>query len=276
MWGPGRGRRHGGTGSGGAGCHHAQHRPHVRLHAGRQGQLPRRPRCGREAHHDDAPASAGRPCQPGLPAPRGAGPRDRVRHPPVHRRRHRPSDHGERARGGPPGGAGHPGSSMSTTIRWSAVTPARCCRRRQPRSSRPTCGVRRDPRPSADPADHRLRSAVGADVHERAAFRARPARPVGGHRAVPGGHGSGQLPGHLAQRARIHRTTRVPELSAESTASRRHRWRCAAWSRSSRLFDGFELLEPGLVWISEWRPGSAESGQGVGETLRGGVARKAA
>jgi hypothetical protein len=43
-----------------------------------------------------------------------------------------------------------------------------------------------------------------------------------------------------------------------------------------RLFDGFELVEPGLVWVSEWRPGPAEAVEGVGETLRGGVARKAA
>jgi hypothetical protein len=43
-----------------------------------------------------------------------------------------------------------------------------------------------------------------------------------------------------------------------------------------RLFDGFELVEPGLVWVSEWRPGPSEAVEGVGETLRGGVARTAA
>lgn len=43
-----------------------------------------------------------------------------------------------------------------------------------------------------------------------------------------------------------------------------------------RFFDGFELVEPGLVWISEWRPSAAEEVTGVGETLRGGVARKPA
>jgi hypothetical protein len=41
------------------------------------------------------------------------------------------------------------------------------------------------------------------------------------------------------------------------------------------LFDGFDLIEPGLVWISQWRPGPFEEAEGVGETLRGGVARKA-
>ncbi|HEV3068163.1 MAG TPA: SAM-dependent methyltransferase [Streptosporangiaceae bacterium] len=43
-----------------------------------------------------------------------------------------------------------------------------------------------------------------------------------------------------------------------------------------RLFDGFDLVEPGLVWISEWRPNVFEQVKGVGETLRGGVAQKAA
>jgi hypothetical protein len=37
------------------------------------------------------------------------------------------------------------------------------------------------------------------------------------------------------------------------------------------LFDGFELVEPGLVWISQWRPSPSEGASGVAETLRGGV-----
>jgi S-adenosyl methyltransferase len=40
------------------------------------------------------------------------------------------------------------------------------------------------------------------------------------------------------------------------------------------FFDGFALVEPGLVWISDWRPGPRESVRGITETLRGGVARK--
>ena len=40
------------------------------------------------------------------------------------------------------------------------------------------------------------------------------------------------------------------------------------------LFDGFELVDPGLVWISDWRPNPFEEVRGVAETLRGGVARK--
>jgi hypothetical protein len=40
------------------------------------------------------------------------------------------------------------------------------------------------------------------------------------------------------------------------------------------MFDGFELVEPGLVWISEWRPNPFEDVGRVAETLRGGVGRK--
>jgi hypothetical protein len=43
----------------------------------------------------------------------------------------------------------------------------------------------------------------------------------------------------------------------------------------SGLFDGFELVEPGLVWITDWRPNPFEGVRGVAETLRGGVGRKA-
>ena len=42
------------------------------------------------------------------------------------------------------------------------------------------------------------------------------------------------------------------------------------------LFDGFELVEPGLVWITDWRPNPFEGVMGVAETLRGGVGRKIA
>ena len=38
-----------------------------------------------------------------------------------------------------------------------------------------------------------------------------------------------------------------------------------------RLFDGFELVDPGLVWISQWRPTPSEGVCEVAETLRGGV-----
>ena len=42
------------------------------------------------------------------------------------------------------------------------------------------------------------------------------------------------------------------------------------------LFDGFEFLEPGLTWISQWRPDAGTGANGVSETLRGAVGRKPA
>jgi O-methyltransferase involved in polyketide biosynthesis len=41
-----------------------------------------------------------------------------------------------------------------------------------------------------------------------------------------------------------------------------------------RFFDGFELLEPGLVWITEWRPEPGTAPTGRAQSMRGGVGRK--
>jgi S-adenosyl methyltransferase len=41
-----------------------------------------------------------------------------------------------------------------------------------------------------------------------------------------------------------------------------------------RLFDGFELVEPGLVWIAEWRPEPGTAPAGRARSMRGGVGRK--
>jgi hypothetical protein len=41
-----------------------------------------------------------------------------------------------------------------------------------------------------------------------------------------------------------------------------------------RLFDGFELVEPGLVWITEWRPEPSTAPTGRAQSMRGGVGRK--
>jgi len=41
-----------------------------------------------------------------------------------------------------------------------------------------------------------------------------------------------------------------------------------------RLFDGFELVEPGLVWITEWRPEPGTAPTGRAQSMRGGVGRK--
>jgi O-methyltransferase involved in polyketide biosynthesis len=41
-----------------------------------------------------------------------------------------------------------------------------------------------------------------------------------------------------------------------------------------RFFDGFEMVDPGLVWINEWRPGAGFQPAGQPRSLRGGVGRK--
>jgi O-methyltransferase involved in polyketide biosynthesis len=41
-----------------------------------------------------------------------------------------------------------------------------------------------------------------------------------------------------------------------------------------RFFDGFELVEPGLTWIAEWRPEPETTPIGRPHSLRGGVGRK--
>ena len=42
-----------------------------------------------------------------------------------------------------------------------------------------------------------------------------------------------------------------------------------------RFFDGFELVEPGLVWITEWHPEPGTTPTGRAQSMRGGVGRKA-
>ena len=41
-----------------------------------------------------------------------------------------------------------------------------------------------------------------------------------------------------------------------------------------RFFDGFELVEPGLAWITEWRPEPGTAPTGRAQSMRGGVGRK--
>jgi hypothetical protein len=41
-----------------------------------------------------------------------------------------------------------------------------------------------------------------------------------------------------------------------------------------RFFEGFELVDPGVVWLTEWRPGRADPPTTQPRSLRAGVARK--
>jgi hypothetical protein len=42
-----------------------------------------------------------------------------------------------------------------------------------------------------------------------------------------------------------------------------------------RFFGGLDLIEPGVVWINEWRPDPGVRAAGQPRSLRGGVGRKA-
>jgi len=41
-----------------------------------------------------------------------------------------------------------------------------------------------------------------------------------------------------------------------------------------RFFDGFDMIDPGVVWINEWRPDPGVPPAGQPRSLRGGVGRK--
>lgn len=40
------------------------------------------------------------------------------------------------------------------------------------------------------------------------------------------------------------------------------------------FFDGFELIDPGVVWMTEWRPDPGVPPAGQPRSLRAGVGRK--
>jgi hypothetical protein len=60
---------------------------------------------------------------------------------------------------------------------------------------------------------------------------------------------------------------RVNARSAGTTTLRSH-------AEITRFFDGLELLEPGLVQVHRWRPGSAAPGHGEQIAAYAGLARK--
>ena len=41
-----------------------------------------------------------------------------------------------------------------------------------------------------------------------------------------------------------------------------------------RFFDGFDMIDPGVVWINEWRPDPGVPPAGQPRSLLGGVGRK--
>lgn len=67
---------------------------------------------------------------------------------------------------------------------------------------------------------------------------------------------------------RVRRSTEVYKQASATLALR-------PLDAVRRMFDGFELVPPGLVWISQWQPGrETPDERGATETMRGGVGRK--
>jgi hypothetical protein len=69
-----------------------------------------------------------------------------------------------------------------------------------------------------------------------------------------------------ANDARVQRSTEVYQQASAALTLR-------TIEAVHALFDGFELLAPGLVWIQDW-PAESVSGELGHETLRGGVGRR--
>ena len=53
------------------------------------------------------------------------------------------------------------------------------------------------------------------------------------------------------------------------------RWSGRPLAEVLRFFDDFELIEPGLSWITEWRPEPGPAPTGRQHSMRGGIGRKA-
>ena len=64
---------------------------------------------------------------------------------------------------------------------------------------------------------------------------------------------------------RVERPTEVYQQASATLSLRK-------FEAVQALFDGFELIEPGLVWIQDW-PSKSESAPLEHGTLRGGVGR---
>ncbi|MGH3388890.1 MAG: SAM-dependent methyltransferase [Actinomadura sp.] len=85
--------------------------------------------------------------------------------------------------------------------------------------------------------------------------------------------GAGQPPGALTPLTRRHPAEVVADIqgryqSASAPAVFRNR------EAVGRFFDGFELVDPGLVGATDWRPDDLEHARPGGEWILAGVGRK--
>ena len=101
-----------------------------------------------------------------------------------------------------------------------------------------------------------------ADDPARLVARFRDAVAVGSYLAIS----------HLTADSRPKETARVQEISRRTPT----RLTMRSHEQISRFFAGFELLDPGLVWVPEWRPDPGDEPDIHPERLSnyGGVARK--
>jgi SAM-dependent methyltransferase len=84
--------------------------------------------------------------------------------------------------------------------------------------------------------------------------------------------GSYLVMAHGSHEGRPELVEKLAQLTARTTTPFKPRSR----AQVEKLFDGFELIEPGIVWVSEWRPESPEDVDDHPEYANnfGGVGRK--
>ena len=227
---------------------------HLELLARRQGQL----RGGPHRRRPDRPrlpgGRQGGPVRAGLPRSRGHLPGRRGRDPAVPGHRVRVAGRGQRARGGAPGRRGLPGGLRRQRPDGVVARPGAPARPGRPAAARrrsrhhPARGRAVDGLGVPRPAPPGGRRAV-----QRARAPADPGAGLLGRAAADGAAARRQPPGRRRQheRDRLRGHHRGRTLWNE-TGSATYQLRSPA--EIARLFDGLELLEPGVVSCPHWRP----------------------
>ena len=82
-------------------------------------------------------------------------------------------------------------------------------------------------------------------------------------------HASSYLPGEAAD-DQVEAAGEVAALYSQASAQLHLR----TLAEIRRFFDGFELVEPGVVWMPEWRPAPSAAPAGRVQSLYAGVGRK--
>ena len=189
-----------------------------------------------------------------LPRARRALPGRRGGHPPVPRHRHRPADGEQHPRGGPVAWRRKPASCTSTTTRWCWRTPVPLLTSTPEGATdyldadmRDTDGILREAARTLD-----SRPAGRAHVDGRPRPHRVRRRGQGNRQAAHGRAAVGQLLRHV--RRHRHRRRGRSRRPGSGTCRPTRSTTCAARSGSRPCFDGLELVEPGVVSVTRWRP----------------------